>query len=188
MASNNKIISTEYDFTDLKLYFEKFKKKQESDYENNNQFSIEVSYNPLVELLKSFLKNGILILIGIISVLIISKSNELISNVHLKSYLLFFASLPMLFGTFKLFLSTFIILLKTPNSFITKNKRYTSNEYYLNNFEKYLKELSSYFKTNITENNIIKNDKGLIIEPNLSTNKDKYFWNKVNKEKEVKND
>ena len=173
--ANNKIISTEYDFTDLKLYFEKFKKKQESDYESNNQ-------------LKNFLKNGILILIGIISVLIISKSNELISNVHLKSYLLFFASLPMLFGTFKLFLSTFIILLKTPSSFITKNKRYTSNEYYLNNFEKYLKELSSHFKTNITENNIIKNDKGLIIEPNLSTNKDKYFWNRVNKGKEVKND
>ena len=188
MASNNKIINTDYDFSDLKSYFKKFKEKQETDYKNYKEFSIEVTYNPLIELLKSFLKNGILISIGIISVLIISKSNGLISNAYLKSYLLFFASLPMLFGTFKLFLSTFIILLKTPNSFITKNKRYTSNEYYLNNFEKYLKELSSYFKTNITENNIIKNDKGLIIEPNLSTNKDKYFWNKVNKEKEVKND
>ena len=32
MDKETKIVNIDYDFTDLKLYFEKFKEKQENDY------------------------------------------------------------------------------------------------------------------------------------------------------------
>ena len=188
MTKNNEIINTNYDFTNLNLYFENFKKKQERDYLKNKNHYIEKPFNPFLELCISLSMCLLIIIVSFIT----SNSDFTkefagalsIENSSLEIYQ-FLSSILAIFGGLGIIISFAKFLGNIHQRSISVLEEYTDKEYFDNNFEKYLKELSSYFKTNITENNIIKNDKGLIIEPNLSTNKDKYFWNKINEEKEA---
>lgn len=176
MEKETKIVNIDYNFTDLKLYFEKFKEKQENDYKKNKTYSIEVSSDRF-----PIFTSIIMMIIGIIGIIIFKDSTFHFLNITESGlyvgYILFGTGLVIFFAI--CILKGFFAHLSGNRSYTTIEKSYPLKEYFSDNFDKYLNELSLHFNTKITKDNIIKNKKGIIINPNLITKENKAFWYKA---------
>ena len=175
MDKETKIVNIDYDFTDLKLYFEKFKEKQENDYKKNKTYSVEV----LTDRFPIFI-SIIMMIIGIIGIIIFKDSTFHFLNITESG--LFVGFMLFVTGLFMFFTMGVIKVLFTNLSgrtYTTIDKTYPLKKYFSDNFEKYLNELSLHFNTKITKDNIRKNKNGIIINPNLINKENKAFWYKA---------